>query len=594
MPPSYSLRSRARPDRTVLAIVSAACLSMAPPRSSAQTGGSGEHYDLLIRNGRVLDGTGNPWFPADVGVRGDRIAALGDLSRATATDTIDAAGKFVTPGFIGLHEHIERGILQGRGQVPNYLTQGFTTAVINADGHAGIWPLRAQRDSLRKLGHALNLVPMVGHGAVRGKVMGSRPEEVMREATPEEIRRMQTLVREGMEDGAFGLSTGLEYTPMRYSTTDELVALADVVAEYGGHVQAHMRSQGRYPKWQLPSHRDHPTQRPVDWLDAIHEGIEVARRTSVPFWFDHIHPKGPREWGVSKPTTEAIARAWADGLQIYTNMHSYEGYQESISLVPRWALAREEVAGMSMSDNFPPVDYTGSRENLERNLADPRRRAMMETDVAYEVDRQGGPAGLLIVGFPDRSLVGKTLADLQREKGLSSFDAVVWLARNGDPKRLGGVGWMMRAVGMVDIEEWMRHDWNGVSLDRGWDEVEGCSPFTHPGTFGTSGRLLRLFVFERKTITLPYAIRSLTSVGAQALGLTDRGLLRPGLMADVVVFDPETIGSDATYLNPCVQQRGITHVLVNGELVVDDERLTRALPGRVLERQRPRLRPASR
>jgi N-acyl-D-aspartate/D-glutamate deacylase len=397
---------------------------------------------------------------------------------------------------------------------------------------------------------------------------------------------MQALVRQGMEEGSFGLSTGLEYNPMRYSTTEELVALAKIVSEYGGHVQAHMRSQGRYPKWELPSHMDHPVQRQVDWADAIDEGIRIAREANVPFWFDHIHAKGPREWGVSKATVETIQRAWDAGLRIYTNMHSYEGYAETVTLVPRWALARQEVPGMSMSDDFPPVDYTGALANLERNLADPKRRAMLETDAMYEVDRQGGPEGLLITGFPDKSLIGKTLGQVSREKGLGLFDTVLWLARNGFPDKLGGVTWTMRAVGMVDIEEWMRHDWNAVSLDRAGEELSQCGPGQHPGTHGTSGRLLRTFVFERKTISLPYAIRSLTSVGAQALGLADRGLLREGMLADVVVFDPETIGSDATYLNPCVSQRGIEQVLVNGVAVVSDGKVTGSKPGRVVERQR--------
>ena len=546
-------------------------------------------FDLLIAGGRVLDGTGNPWFPADVGIRGDRIVAVGDLRGAQATRVIDARGRFVAPGFIGLHEHIDEGILKGQRVVPNYLLQGFTTAVINADGLAGgIWPLRAQRDSLARLGHSLNLVPMVAHGVVRGLVMGSKPEEVMRAPTADEVVRMQALVRQGMEEGAFGLSTGLEYNPMRYSTTEELVALARVVAEYGGHVQAHMRAQGRYPKWELPSHMDHPVQRQVDWLDAINEGIEMARRTGVPFWFDHIHPKGPREWGISKPTVETIQRAWDQGLEIYTNMHSYEGYAETVTLVPRWALAKSEVPGMSMSDDFPPVDYTGARENLARALADPVRRAMVESDAAYEIERQGGPEGLLIRDYPDKTLVGRTLGQVAREKQLSLFGAVLWLNEHGFPNRLGGVVWTMRAVGMVDIEEWMRHDWNGVSLDRSADDLASCDPYTHPGTWGTSGRLIRTFALERRTITLPYAIRSLTSVGAQALGLSDRGLIREGMLADVVVFDPDSIRSDATYLDPCVAQRGIALVLVNGVPVVEGERVTGALPGRVLKPERLR------
>jgi N-acyl-D-amino-acid deacylase len=500
---------------------------------------------------------------------------------------IQAQGQFVTPGDIALHEHIDRGILRGQGTVPNYLLQGFTTAVINADGlEGGIWPLKAQHDSLQKLGHALNLVPMVAHGTVRRLVMGSRPEQVMRPAGADELTRMQALVRQGMEEGGFGLSTGLEYNPMRYSTTEELIALAQVVSGFGGHVQAHMRSQGRYPKWQLPSHMDHPTQHQVDWQDAIAEGIRVAREAKVPFWFDHIHAKGPREWGVSKVTVATIQRAWDEGLRIYTNMHSYEGYAETVTLVPRWALAKAEVPGMSMSDDFPPVDFGDALANLERNLADPRRRAMLESDALYEVDRQGGPDGLLISGFSDPALIGKTLGQVAREKGLGLFDTVLWLARHGLPNALGGVVWTMRAVGTVDIEEWMRHDWNGVALDRGVDDLTSCSPFQHPGAHGTSGRLLRTFVFERRIITLPYAIRSLTSVGAQALGLADRGLLREGMLADLVVFDPDSIRSDATYLNPCVAQRGIEHVLVNGVPVVSGGRVTGAKPGRVLERQR--------
>jgi N-acyl-D-amino-acid deacylase len=546
-------------------------------------------FDVLIRNGRILDGTGNPWFFADVGIRGDRIAALGDLGGATGAMVIEARGKVVAPGFIALHEHIDRGILQGRTIVPNYLLQGFTTAVINADGlEGGIWPLARQRDSLRKLGPSLNLVPMVAHGTVRRLVMGSTPAQVMRPATVEELRRMQALVRQGMEEGGFGLSTGLEYAPMRYSTTEELVALAKIVAEFGGHVQMHMRSQGRYPKWQLPSHLDHPTQRQVDWLDAINEGVTIAREARVPVWFDHIHAKGPREWGISKPTVETIARAWSEGLQIYTNMHSYEGYAETVTLIPRWAMAKQEVPGMSMSDDFPPVNYDDALANLDRNLGDPVKRLLIESDALYEIERQGGADGLLVNGFPDRSLIGKSLGQIAREKGLSLFDTALWLARHGYPDRLGGVQWTMKAVGMVDIEEWMRHDWNGVSLDRAVDDLASCRPGTHPGTWGTSGRLLQTFVRERKTITLPYAIRSLTSLGAQALGLGDRGLLRPGMQADLVVFDPDTIGTEATYLDPCRPQRGISHVLVNGVPVVADGQVTGAAPGRVLERQRLR------
>lgn len=565
------------------AVIVACAMFLAPAPAVAQD------FDVLIVNGRVLDGSGNPYFYADVGIRGDEIVAVGELDGSSATRVLDARGHYVTPGFIGLHEHIEGGlgpgILDGYNRVPNYTRQGFTTAVINADGFPGIWPLSVQRDSLEGLGHALNLVPMVGHGQVRELVMGTEPDEVMRYATPVELDRMRALVREGMEDGAFGLSTGLEYTPMRYSSEAEVQELAREVAPYGGFFMAHMRSQGRYSKWLLPTHMDHPTQRHVTWLDAIVELLDVAKAARVPVMIDHIHPKGPREWGVSKATTQMIDQAWEEGHQIYLNMHSYEGYSAYVTLVPRWALIRGEVPGQSAADDFPPVDYTGMLDNLQRRLRDPETREKIRIDSEYETIRQGGAENLIIVDFTDPDLIGKSLAQVAEERGESVFDTVIWLQMNG-LEQPGGVLWMAKAVGMVDIEEWMTQDYTAVALDRMADTGDRSSPSTHPGQYGTSGRLLREFVFERGTITLPHAIRSMTGLSAQILGLRDRGRIAVGQKADVVVFDPETVRSDATYLDPYVFQEGMTWVLVNGRFVVDGGEATDALPGAVLERRR--------
>ena len=547
-----------------------------------------QQFDTIVRNGRVLDGSGNPFFYADVGIRGDEIVALGDLEGATAGRVVDAAGHYVTPGFIGLHEHVDRDILAGANRVTNYTTQGFTTLVINADGlFGGIWPLREQRQAFERIGHAPNLVPLVGHGVVRRLVMGEEPHEVMRHATADELERMRALVRQGMEEGAFGLSTGLEYNPMRYSAEEELQELAKVVAEYGGHFQAHMRSQGRYSKWLLPSHMDHPTQRHVDWLDAIMEVIDVGRVAGLPVMLDHIHPKGPREWGLSRATTQLIDAAWQDGQQVYINMHSYEGYSAYVTLVPRWALAREEVPGQSAADDFPPVDYTDMLGNLQERLLDPELREMIRTDAEYEMIRQGGAENLIVVDFPDPTFIGKSLADVVEARGGDLFETIIWLQMNGLDQP-GGVLWMAKAVGMIDIEEWMRQDYTAVSLDRGSDDGSRTSKSTHPGEYGTSGRLLREFVFNRGTITLPHAIRSMTGLSAQILGLTDRGRVAVGQKADLVVFNPGTVRSDATYLNPYVYQEGMTWVLANGSFVVDGGEPTMALPGVVLERQRPR------
>ena len=564
-------------------ILTAFVILLATLPASAQT------YDVLIRDGRVLDGSGNPWFLADVGIRGDDIVAVGDLRGATADRVVDAAGKYVTPGFIALHEHIEPDILDGYGTVPNYTTQGFTTAVINTDGfnfgaEEPLWPLERERELLEGAGSALNLALLVPHGIIRNMVMGTAPEDVMRYATPEEIDRMRALVRQGMEAGAFGLSTGLEYTPMRYSSEEEVLELAREVAPYGGHFQAHMRSQGRYPKWQLPSHMDHPTQRHVTWMDAIMEILTIGREAGIPVMIDHIHPKGPREWGMSKVTTQLIDQMWEEGHPVYINMHSYEGYSAYVTLMPRWALIEGEVPGQSMADDFPPVTYGDMRANLRARLADPATREMIRRDAEYEMIRQGGPENLLITDFPDESLVGKTLAELAAERGETPFETAIWLQMNGFD-RPGGVLWMAQAVGTEDIVEWMVQDYTAVTLDRGGDRPDiRDNPAVHPGQYGTSGRLIREHVMERETITLPHAIRSLTGLAAQILRLSDRGRLAAGMKADVVVFDPETIRTEATYLDPFVFQEGMTHVLVNGEFVVDGGDPTDALPGRVLRR----------
>lgn len=407
----------------------------------------------------------------------------------------------------------------------------------------------------------------------------------MRHATEAELEEMRALVRRGMEDGAFGMSTGLEYTPMRYSSMREVQELAKELAPYGGFFQAHMRSQGRYSKWLLPTHMDHPTQTHVDWIDAIVEIVDVAKVADIPVMIDHIHPKGPREWGVSKATTEMIDQAWDDGHQVYLNMHSYDGYSAYITLVPRWALIRGEVPGQSAADDFPPVDYTGMLDNLRERLRDPATREKIRIDAEYETIRQGGAENLLIVDFTDQAYVGKTLAQVAEERGEDVFDTIIWLQMTGLPQP-GGVLWMAMAVGMVDIEEWMRQDYTAVALDRMSDDGQRTSKSTHPGQYGTSGRLLREFVFERGTITLPHAIRSMTGLPAQILGLQDRGRIAVGQKADVVVFDPETVRSDATYLDPYVFQEGMNWVLVNGRFVVDEARPTDELPGIVLERQR--------
>jgi N-acyl-D-amino-acid deacylase len=545
----------------------------------------GPAYDLIIRGGRVLDGTGNPYIYADVGIRGDRIVTLGDLSAARATRVIDARGKYVTPGFFTLHEHIEPAILRGHGTLPNFTSQGFTTAVIDADGRTPVWPLTRQRDTLRRMGSALNLVPMVGHGTVRGLVMG---RDFQRAARPDEIEKMKALVRQGMEEGGFGLSAGLEYSPGRWSSEEEVLELARMVAPYGGHYQAHLRSQGQHPKWQLPS----SPEKPITNIDAVMETINIARQAGIPAMMDHLHPKGPREWGSGRIITQLADQAWRDGLEIYINMHSYEAYDETIVLVPRWALLARPVPGLGQFDSdHPGADYSGLRATLRRRLAHPDTARIIRRDIGYEIDRGGGPDGLLIMNFPDKSLVGQTLGQVARRRGEEPVETAIWMQMTGF-EGPGGVEWRAFAVSLLDLEEFMRKDYTGVCTDRSGDTPEmRRNPFVHPGTFGTVPRLIRTFAMERRTISLPHAIRSLTGLPAQILGLRDRGRVAEGMFADVVVFDPERIRDRATYFEPFQYSEGISHVLVNGELVLDQEKPTAAKPGRILTRQRPARRP---
>lgn len=542
-------------------------------------------FDVVIRGGRVLDGTGNPYIYADVGVRGDRVVAVGDLSSATARRVVDARGKYVVPGFFTLHEHIEPAILRGHGTLPNFTTQGFTTAVIDADGRTGVWPLPRQRDTLLKMGSALNLVPMVGHGTVRAMVMG---RDFQRAARADEIARMKTLVTQGMEDGAFGLTTGLEYSPGRWSTEEEVLELARMVAPYGGHYQSHLRSQGQHPKWQLPS----TPGSPITNIDAVMEAITIAKVTGVPAMLDHLHPKGPREWGSGKIITQLVDQAWRDGQEVYINMHSYEAYDETIVLIPRWALIQRPVPGMGQFDSdVPAADYTDMRATLRRRLSHPDTARIIRRDIAYEIDRGGGPGGLLVMDFPDKSLVGKKLGEVARSRNEDPVDTAIWMQMNGFATP-GGVEWRAFAVSLLDLEEFMRQDYTAVCTDRSGDSPEmRKTPFVHPGTFGTVPRLLRTFVMDRRTITLPHAIRSLTGLPAQILGLKDRGRIAEGLLADVVVFDPDRIRDKATYFEPFQYSEGITHVLVNGTFVVDEGKPTAARPGRMLTRQRTARRP---
>lgn len=578
------------PRRTLLGLTLVCLAWLMPAAAAAQT------FDLLIRGGLVLDGTGNPAVRADVGVRDGVIASIGNLSGATAERVIDADGSYVTPGFIDMHSHADRALYGGdrtTRAAANLVAQGITTIVVGPDGRNPTWPITDEIAGYRDPGTGLNVVPMVGHGTVRSLVMGADYE---RPATDSEIGRMQDLVRQGMEAGAWGLGAGPEYRPGRFSTTEEIIALASVVAEYDGFYYSHQRSQSPLPLWLTPSIVDDytpPPTWPAGWrltaTDGMAETIRIGREAGIRVVGTHIKAKGPTTWGQSAIDVMAIDRARAEGVEVYLDQYPYETFGGgSVEVIPRWYYAP---VGTDRSGGLD--DPAWGREglmdawdqNLRAHLADPGLRDEFHADVEYILDLQGGADRHIIVVSPrDPSLVGRTLADVSRENGLSPVEQVLRLALDlGTADLRSGVRFRGLAGSAADVERYMRQEYTATSTDGG--VVPDPRPGQHPRYYGTYPHKIATYVREKGTISLPFFVRSSTGLPAQIVGLTDRGYLREGQAADLVVFDFDRVQDHATILNPGGHVEGIEYVFVNGIAVVDRERVTGSLPGVVLVRE---------
>ena len=557
------------PLRGVLAVLAAVLLA---PELRAQS--AAERFDVVIINGRVLDGSGNPWFRADVGIRGDRVAAIGDLAGADATHVIDARGRIVAPGFIDIHSHADDNTTGGgrrtlrdddarRRSAPNLVTQGITTVVVNQDGRSP-WPIRDQRRTLERLGIGPNALLMIGHGEVRRRALGN---DFRRPASAEEIGRMRDMVREGMRDGAFGISAGLEYAPGRWSTTDELVAIVEEIVPARGIYISHERSEGNDPMWYWPS-QDQPG--PPTLLDAVSETIEIGERTGAIVVASHIKAKGAGYWGSGRAAIQLIESARARGVQVYADQYPYDtsGSDGNTVLIPEWATA----GGSSFVDNLRNV------------LADTGRAAALRTDIAHEIRRRGGAEKVVIFDYPDSTFIGKTLSELAAARDVNAIEMAIALQLEGFHDRRGGARVRGFSLSEIDIEMYAAKPWVATATDGGIALPED-GPGTHARYYGTFPRKIRQYALDRGVITLEDAVRSSTALPAQILGLTDRGLLRPGVCADIVVFDPARIRDKSTFFEPHQYAEGIDWVLINGQPVVEDGRPNGALPGRVITNQ---------
>lgn len=564
-----------------LALLLAGCT---PPGLGAQA------YDILILNGRVIDGTGNPWFAADIGIVGDRIVGIGNLADATADRVVDAAGRYVTPGFIDIHSHADRALisehLEAR-RAKSLNSQGITTVLGGADGRTTAWPLDDEIAALRELGHAMNFVPMVGHSTVRAEVMGV---DYLRTAGEAEIARMAALVREGMEAGAWGLGAGVEYRPARFSSPEEVIALAAAVAPYDGFYIAHQRSEADMPLWQLPSTAEAWT---VDGRQGLEETVEIARRTGIRVVASHHKARGRSSFGRSGLDTLVVNRAREEGLEVYLDVYPYETFGGGPRpMIPRWSLVHDSVDTSGGRDS-PVFNGEGifddARAHLERRWADPELRGLIARDIEWIVDHNGGPDRVLVVGYPDSTFVGRSLQELGGALGIGYEEVVVHMALHGYPDVLGGAWTRGYGIHDVDIVNYYRQDYTATASDAAVSGVEGVPQFAsrpgaHPRHFGAFTRKIARYVKDLQAISLPFAVRSMTGLPARIVGLPDRGFVREGYKADLVVFDLERLRDRATVLEPDRFSEGVDYVMVNGVFTVDEGEFTDALPGEVILR----------
>jgi N-acyl-D-aspartate/D-glutamate deacylase len=528
-------------------------------------------YDVVIRNGRIVDGTGSPWYAGDVGIRDGHIAAIGMLEGAAARRTVDAAGMVVAPGFIDMLGQSELSILVNPS-LPSKIFQGITTEITGEGGSAG--PLNdsivaADRagydhyavtpdwrtlgeyfDRLEKQGIGINFASYVGATQVRRMVLG----DSNRTPTAEELGQMQRLVREAMRDGAVGVSTALQYPPAPYARTEELVALAAEAAKLGGVYATHLRSEG------------------AEIDAALDEAIRIGREARIPVEIWHLKVAGKRNWGRMPRVVAKIDSARKAGIDLAADTYAY----------PAWF--------NSMSAFVPPWAHDGGAARLVERLRDPAtrrriRREMLTPDETWDNEWQEipGPSSVLIGVVQNPALapyMGKTLAQVAALRKTDAIDALFDLLVEDEAYTYVAVFGMSEP----DIALALRQPW--VSID---NDSQGTAPdgllgkeHPHPRAYGTFPRILRKYVREERRLTLEDAIRKFTSLPAQRMRVGDRGVLKVGMWADVVVFDPATIRDRATFAEPNQLSDGMRWVLVNGIPVVADGRATGALPGRVI------------
>ena len=528
-------------------------------------------FDIVVTNGQIIDGTGSPWYSGDIGIRAGHIAAIGNLGTAKAKCRIDAAGKVVAPGFIDmlgqsdltilieprLPSKIYQGItteITGEGQSAAPLTQSMISTDRDNYKHYGINPdwrtLRQYFSRLERHGMGINLASYVGAASVRRVVLGDADVQ----PTIPQLDAMKSLVRDAMTDGAVGVSTSLQYAPAPYAKTDELIALASVAAPFGGIYATHIRNEGD------------------GVLNAIDEAIRIGRSARIPVEIWHLKAAGKANWGRMPQIVARIEQARSSGVDISADTYAYTAWFNDLSaFIPPWA-------------------HDGGTSALIARLKDPATRARIRKDMQTpnadwdnEWQEVPGPEAVMIsvVKTPELlPLQGKRLSEIAAQWKEDPIDALCDILIKDNANTAAAVF----AMDEADVALALKQPW--VSVD---NDSQGTSPdgplgreHPHPRAYGTFPRILRKYVREDHLLTLPDAIRKFTALPAQRLRLVDRGVLKKGMWADLVIFDPNTIRDRSTYDAPNQLAEGMDYVLINGVPVLDHARMTGALPGKVL------------
>jgi len=507
-------------------------------------------FNLKITNGRIIDGTGAPWYRGDIGIRGDTIVTIGDLSQTTAASTLDARDRIVAPGFIDLLGQSQSSVLTDP-HLEAKIRQGVTTEV-TGEGHSPgpIKPDPAMRwrtlgeyfDVLEKNGSALNFALFVGASNPREIVIG----DVNRQPTADEMQQMEQIVDQAMREGAIGLSTSLIYLPAMYSTTDEIINLARVAAKYGGVYFSHIRDEAEK----------------ID--SALDEAFRIAREAKIPVNVWHMKVSAPANWGRMSHVVERIEQARADGIDVAANVYPYIASSTSLStLAPDWALE-------------------GGYDEFKKRLQDPDQRLRIAAELRDQVSKRG-ERGIFVARIANPALAPfekKYIEQIAAEMNTTPDEALMRLFSE-TPSSPNVIFFSMNEN---DVQEALKQPWVSLGSDSGapTPQARANNVGTHPRAYGTFPRVLGHYVRDVKLFTLEEAVRKMTSQAADRANLSDRGVLRPGMKADIVVFDRQAIRDVATYEDPHRFSEGVIEVIVNGVPVLRNGQMTEALPGRVL------------